>query len=139
MLKFKGAQQLRQRLVYATLASKAIQISDIRVSEQSPGLRDFEACLLRLLEKVTDGCTVEINETGTHSLEACTGIEARGTRHETQRSCARRHHPALPPGVHHRRQRPSARLRQGQGHRLLPGAPAAACTLRQQGVCLALC
>ena len=64
MLKFKGAQQLRQRLVFATLSSRAVQISDIRVADQSPGLRDFEACLLRLLEKVTDGCTVEINETG---------------------------------------------------------------------------
>ena len=64
MLKFRGSQQLRQRLVYATLCNRAIQITDIRASEQSPGLRDFEACLLRLLEKVTDGCSVEINETG---------------------------------------------------------------------------
>ena len=76
MLKFRGAQQLRQRLVFATLSSKAVQISDIRSGDQSPGLRDFEACLLRLLEKVTDGCTVEINETGALQAPASRGLHA---------------------------------------------------------------
>ena len=38
------------------------------MADWSPGLRDFEACLLRLLEKVTDDCTVEINETGAAQL-----------------------------------------------------------------------
>eukprot|EP00775_Hariotina_reticulata_P008347 gene8347-8531_t len=47
------------------LHSKAIRIDDIRASDQSPGLRDYEASLLRLLEKLTNGCLVEINETGT--------------------------------------------------------------------------
>ena len=67
MLKFKGSQQFRQRLVYSTLSSRPIQISDIRASDQHPGLRDFEAGLLRLIEKITNGCTVEINETGAAS------------------------------------------------------------------------
>jgi hypothetical protein len=30
----------------------------------SPGLQDYEASFLRLVEKVTNGCSVEINETG---------------------------------------------------------------------------
>ena len=81
MLKFKGSQHLRQRLVYSTLSSRPIQISDIRASDQNPGLRDFEASLLRLIEKVTNGCTVEINETGTafccmDSSEACIPTKA---------------------------------------------------------------
>ncbi len=64
MLRFEGSTQLRQRLVCSTLSGRPIRIDRIRERDQSPGLRDFEACLLRLLEKVTDGCVVEINETG---------------------------------------------------------------------------
>ena len=40
-------------------------IDDIRLDDASPGLRDYEASLLRLLEKVSNGTVVEINETGT--------------------------------------------------------------------------
>lgn len=65
MLKLKGSQHLRQRLVLATLTGKTIRIDDIRANDQNPGLRDFEASLLRLIEKITNGCIVEINETGT--------------------------------------------------------------------------
>jgi RNA 3'-terminal phosphate cyclase-like protein len=39
-------------------------VDDLRVDDPSPGLRDYEANLLRLLEKVTNGTLVEINETG---------------------------------------------------------------------------
>lgn len=39
-------------------------MDDLRVDDPSPGLRDYEANLLRLLEKVTNGTLVEINETG---------------------------------------------------------------------------
>jgi RNA 3'-terminal phosphate cyclase-like protein len=64
MLRFKGSQSFRQRLVCATLSGRQIRIDDIRVADENPGLRDFEACFLRLLEKLTNGCSVEINETG---------------------------------------------------------------------------
>lgn len=64
MLRFRGCQQFRQRLLLSTLSGKAIRIDDIRANDQSPGLRDYEASLLRLLEKLTNGCLVEINETG---------------------------------------------------------------------------
>jgi RNA 3'-terminal phosphate cyclase len=70
MLRYKGSQHLRQRLVCSTLSGKAIRIDDIRLHDESPGLRDFEASLLRLLEKVTNGCVVEINETGTSCCRA---------------------------------------------------------------------
>ncbi|KIY96878.1 hypothetical protein MNEG_11082, partial [Monoraphidium neglectum] len=63
MLRFKGSQQFRQRLVFATLSGRPIRIDDIRTRDSSPGLRDYEASLLRLLEKCTNGCVVEINET----------------------------------------------------------------------------
>ncbi len=64
MLRFRGSQCFRQRLVCATVTGRAIRIDDIRADDQSPGLRDYEASLLRLLEKVTNGCIIEINETG---------------------------------------------------------------------------
>jgi hypothetical protein len=68
MLKLKGSQHFRQRLVLATLTGKSIRIDDIRAKDQNPGLRDFEASLLRLIEKITNGCIVEINETGAFLL-----------------------------------------------------------------------
>lgn len=64
MLRFKGSQHFRQRLVLATLSGRAVRINAIRERDSSPGLRDYEASLLRLLEKCTNGCVVEINETG---------------------------------------------------------------------------
>lgn len=47
-----------------------MRIDEIRASDSDPGLRDFEANLLRLLEKVTNGCIVEINETGKWSISS---------------------------------------------------------------------
>ncbi|KAJ0976476.1 hypothetical protein J5N97_018441 [Dioscorea zingiberensis] len=63
--RLKGSGQFRQRLVLATLSSTAVVIEDIRADDTSPGLRLHEVSLLRLLEKISDDCTVEINETGT--------------------------------------------------------------------------
>ena len=71
MLRFAGSEHFRQRLVCSTLSGKAIRIDDIRAQDQNPGLRDYEASLLRLLEKVTNGCIIEINETGESSGAAC--------------------------------------------------------------------
>ena len=64
ILKFQGAQNFRQRLLFSTISGRAIRIDDIRTQDENPGLRDFEASYLRLLEKLTNGCKVEINETG---------------------------------------------------------------------------
>jgi len=70
---FRGATNLRNRLICATLSGKAIRIDEIRPFDQNPGIRDFEACLLRLLEKITNGCVVKINPTGT-SLKYVPGL-----------------------------------------------------------------
>ncbi|GIL72254.1 hypothetical protein Vretimale_443 [Volvox reticuliferus] len=79
MLKFRGCQHFRQRLVCSTLSGRAIRIDDIRAADpESPGLRDFEASFLRLLEKLTNGCLVEINETGT-SLRYRPGVVVCGS------------------------------------------------------------
>jgi len=60
-----GGQNLRLRLILSTLAGKSLKISEIRSNEESPGLRDYEASLLRLLDKISNGVKISINETGT--------------------------------------------------------------------------
>lgn len=40
------------------------RIDDIRAKDQDPGIRDYEANLLRLIERITNGTVVEIDETG---------------------------------------------------------------------------
>jgi RNA 3'-terminal phosphate cyclase-like protein len=65
MLRYKGAAHFRQRIILATLSGRAVRIDDIRSEEEQVGLRDYEACFLRLLEKVVNGCEIVINETGT--------------------------------------------------------------------------
>jgi RNA 3'-terminal phosphate cyclase-like protein len=75
--RFRGGSQFRQRIALATLSGKAIRIDDIRHREETPGLRDFEANFLRLIEKLTNGCRIEINETGT-SLYYRPGVLAFG-------------------------------------------------------------
>jgi RNA 3'-terminal phosphate cyclase-like protein len=67
-LRVRGSQQLRKRLMMATLAGSVLRVDDIRAEDAAPGLRDYEASLLRLLEKISHGCVVEINETGSLSV-----------------------------------------------------------------------
>ncbi|ORY93076.1 RNA 3'-terminal phosphate cyclase [Syncephalastrum racemosum] len=68
LLTFEGHNHLRQRLVLATLSGKPLRINKIRSDDQDPGLRDHEANFLKLLEKVTNGSTIEISYTGTSIL-----------------------------------------------------------------------
>ena len=65
VLRFAGHAYFRQRLVLATLAGRPVRIDRIRTDDEEPGIRDFEAGFLRLLEKITNGSTVEISYTGT--------------------------------------------------------------------------
>ena len=55
------------------------RVDDIRVNDQNPGLRDYEASALRLLDKLTNGMAVEINESGT-ALKYKPGIVTGGRR-----------------------------------------------------------
>jgi len=62
---FEGANFLRQRLVLATLSGKAVKIKKIRAKEQNPGINEYESSFIRLLDKITNGSRIEVNETGT--------------------------------------------------------------------------
>lgn len=65
MLRYKGAKQFRQRILLATLSGRPVRIDGIRDQHEQVGLRDYEACFLRLLEKLVNACDIVINETGT--------------------------------------------------------------------------
>ena len=66
VLKYSGCTLFRERLVAACLSGKLLKVDKIRADDDTqPGLHDFEANFLRLLEKLSDGCDIEINETGT--------------------------------------------------------------------------
>ncbi|TKS84622.1 RNA 3'-terminal phosphate cyclase-like protein [Collichthys lucidus] len=64
-LTYDGCNFFRQRLVLSTLSGKRVKIKNIRSKDDDPGLRDFEASFIRLLDKVTNGSRIEINQTGT--------------------------------------------------------------------------
>jgi len=54
-------------------------VDDIRAKDANPGLRDYEASMLRLLDKLTNGMAVEINESGT-ALKYKPGVVTGGRR-----------------------------------------------------------
>ncbi|XP_034047774.1 RNA 3'-terminal phosphate cyclase-like protein [Thalassophryne amazonica] len=64
-LVYDGCNFFRQRLVLSTLSGKRVKIKNIRWKDDEPGLREFEASFVRLLDKVTNGSRIEINQTGT--------------------------------------------------------------------------
>nr|XP_056704363.1 RNA 3'-terminal phosphate cyclase-like protein [Euleptes europaea]XP_056722669.1 RNA 3'-terminal phosphate cyclase-like protein [Euleptes europaea] len=64
-LSYVGCNFLRQRLVLSTLSGRPVKIRKIRAKEDNPGLRDFEANFIRLIDKITNGSRIEINQTGT--------------------------------------------------------------------------
>ncbi|XP_041080518.1 RNA 3'-terminal phosphate cyclase-like protein [Polyodon spathula] len=64
-LSYEGCNFFRQRLVLSTLSGKPVKIRKIRSKDDNPGLRDFEASFVRLMDKITNGTRIEINETGT--------------------------------------------------------------------------
>nr|CAG4643199.1 EOG090X05X4 [Ilyocryptus agilis] len=64
-LVYEGCNFFRQRLVLATLSARPVSITNIRSNDDDPGLREFEASFIRLLDKMTNGSKIEVNETGT--------------------------------------------------------------------------
>jgi len=66
-LKFDdGSVQFRQRLIVSILSHRPLLIRNIRGDDiQNPGLQAHEASFLRLIDRMTNGSTIEINATGT--------------------------------------------------------------------------
>lgn len=60
-----GAVQFRQRIAVSILSNRPILIRNIRSDSMKPGLRPYEASFLRLIDRMTNGSRIEINNTGT--------------------------------------------------------------------------
>ncbi|XP_001604756.1 probable RNA 3'-terminal phosphate cyclase-like protein [Nasonia vitripennis] len=65
ILLYEGCNYLRYRLILSTLSGKPVKITDIRTADDDPGLRECEISFVRLLDKITNGSRIELNETGT--------------------------------------------------------------------------
>lgn len=67
ILKLKGSSCFRARIILSTLSGRPIYIHDIRSNDQldTLGLFDYEISFLKLIESITNGSIIEINDTGT--------------------------------------------------------------------------
>ena len=81
-----GVKSFRGRLIISTLARRGLQLSGVRSRSSEPGLRKDEASFLRLLDKMTSGSHVEINETGTSVKYAPGTITGGPIEHDCSKS-----------------------------------------------------
>ncbi|KYN43352.1 putative RNA 3'-terminal phosphate cyclase-like protein [Trachymyrmex septentrionalis] len=65
VLVYEGSNYLRYRLLLSTLSGKPVKITNIRTKNDDPGLKEYEISFIRLLDKMTNGTKIELNETGT--------------------------------------------------------------------------
>jgi RNA 3'-terminal phosphate cyclase-like protein len=77
-MKFTGCTSFRQRITSSLLSGKSLKIDKIRGDDENPGLHDFEASFLHLVNELTDGTSIEINEIGT-ALKFRPGVLMGGT------------------------------------------------------------
>lgn len=54
-LKYQGCALFRQRIVASILTCQPLKIDNIRSKDEAPGMRNFEANFLLLIDKITDG------------------------------------------------------------------------------------
>ena len=66
ILTYEGCNYLRYRLLLSTLSGKPVRITNIRIKDDDPGLKEYEVSFIRLLDKITNGSRIELNETGTN-------------------------------------------------------------------------
>ena len=82
-LEYEDCNFMRMRLVLATLSGRALRISNIRSKDITPGLKEFEASLIRLFDKITNGSKIKVSETGT-SFSYTPGLLVGGKMLETK-------------------------------------------------------
>ena len=91
LLRFSTHRHLRQRILLSVLSGKSLRIDNIRSDDVHVGLRDYEVNLLRLVEKVTNGSTIEISVTGMSPLTNCCMQEKQDEKEadgQVHRSCS---------------------------------------------------
>lgn len=69
---YQGSDCFRHRIILSVLSSKTIKIEDIRSDTSTDnmmiGITDYEVTFLKLIEAVTNGTVIQINDTGTSLL-----------------------------------------------------------------------
>eukprot|EP00633_Aureoumbra_lagunensis_P002226 CAMPEP_0197288450 /NCGR_PEP_ID=MMETSP0890-20130614/5543_1 /TAXON_ID=44058 ORGANISM="Aureoumbra lagunensis, Strain CCMP1510" /NCGR_SAMPLE_ID=MMETSP0890 /ASSEMBLY_ACC=CAM_ASM_000533 /LENGTH=422 /DNA_ID=CAMNT_0042759187 /DNA_START=12 /DNA_END=1280 /DNA_ORIENTATION=- len=86
VIRLRGGREFRARLVMSILSKRRITITGIREAEEEPGLGRDEASFVRLLDKLTSGSRVEINQTGS-ALKLVPGFLVGGKiEHDVSRS-----------------------------------------------------
>lgn len=83
-LAFEGEAHFRWRIVLAVLTGRRLRIDRIRHRAEAPGLTAPEASFLRLVDKLTNGTKLEVNETGT-ALRLAPGLVTGG---RVEHACA---------------------------------------------------
>lgn len=64
-LVFEGSNCFRIRLLLSVITGKPLLIKKIRIKDDEPGLHSAELSLLKLIDKITNGSTFEVDDTGT--------------------------------------------------------------------------
>ena len=64
-MEYEGSNFLRLRLVLSVLSGRSVKINKIRWKDENPGLRESEASLIRLMDKITNGSKFQVSQTGT--------------------------------------------------------------------------
>jgi RNA 3'-terminal phosphate cyclase-like protein len=82
ILTYKGCNFFKQRLILSTLSGKTIRITDIRNNTMEPGIRQYEVNLLRLMDKLTNGTKIELNDSGTSLLYVPGLLDGGAIQHE---------------------------------------------------------
>eukprot|EP01147_Barroeca_monosierra_P000469 gene469-3802_t len=65
---YESSSFFRQRIVLSLLSGKSCRFRNIRSTDTDPGIKSHEIRFLRLMEKITDGTSIIINDTGTQVL-----------------------------------------------------------------------
>ena len=63
-----GVANFKQYLILSFFSQRQVIFKDIRSQETNPGLLKHELSLLQLVQKITNGCAVNLNKTGTRLI-----------------------------------------------------------------------
>jgi RNA 3'-terminal phosphate cyclase-like protein len=64
MLKFINPTHFRQIITCSILSERPVIIENLRAGEDEPGLAEYEVTFLKLIELITNGTKIQIDETG---------------------------------------------------------------------------
>lgn len=87
-LTFKGSCFFRFHITASLLSGRTITIDAIRSDSETPGINDDEASYLRLVDKLTNGTQIQINQSGT-KLRFKPGVLIGGEDMEHSCGCSR--------------------------------------------------